>query len=153
VAARRALARMVDTLTAADRFAVLAFDDSIETPPDLPDGLVAATDRHRFRAAEYLARVEARGGTEMAQPLDRGVPLLAHEPTDRGRDRVLVLVTDGQIGNEDQILRALAPRLKGVRVFTLGVDQAVNASFLRRLADLGGGACELVESEDRLDEV
>src|SRR5262249_3133445 len=30
---------------------------------------------------------------------------------------------------------------------------AVNAAFLRRLADFGGGACELVESEDRLDEV
>jgi Ca-activated chloride channel family protein len=66
---------------------------------------------------------------------------------------VLVLITDGQVGNEDQILRQLGPRLKGIRVFTLGIDQAVNAAFLRRLADLGGGASELVESEERLDEV
>jgi Ca-activated chloride channel family protein len=29
----------------------------------------------------------------------------------------------------------------------------VNAAFLRRLAAAGGGACELVESEDRLDDV
>jgi Ca-activated chloride channel family protein len=43
--------------------------------------------------------------------------------------------------------------VKNVRVFTLGVDQAVNAAFLRRLAAAGGGACELVESEDRLDDV
>ena len=40
-----------------------------------------------------------------------------------------------------------------MRVFTLGIDQAVNEAFLRRLAELGGGFCELVESEDRLDEV
>ncbi|NED56422.1 trypsin, partial [Micromonospora aurantiaca] len=33
-----------------------------------------------------------------------------------------------------------------------GIDQAVNAGFLNRLASLGGGRCELVESEDRLDE-
>ena len=33
VAARRAMARMIDTLGDADRFAVLAFDDRIETPP------------------------------------------------------------------------------------------------------------------------
>ena len=32
VAARRAMARMVDSLTDRDRFTVLAFDDRIETP-------------------------------------------------------------------------------------------------------------------------
>jgi len=32
VAARRTIARMVDSLVDADRFAVLAFDDGIETP-------------------------------------------------------------------------------------------------------------------------
>ena len=32
VAARRAMARMIDTLGDADRFAVLAFDNQIETP-------------------------------------------------------------------------------------------------------------------------
>ncbi len=35
---------------------------------------------------------------------------------------------------------------------TVGIDRAVNAGFLGRLAALGGGRCELVESEDRLDE-
>jgi Ca-activated chloride channel family protein len=38
-------------------------------------------------------------------------------------------------------------------MFALGIDQAVNAAFLRRLAGAGGGLCELVESEDRLDAV
>jgi Ca-activated chloride channel family protein len=66
---------------------------------------------------------------------------------------VLVLVTDGQVGNEDQLVGLLAPRLGEVRVFTVGIDVAVNEAFLKRLAGLGGGACELVESEDRLDAV
>jgi Ca-activated chloride channel family protein len=65
-----------------------------------------------------------------------------------------VLVTDGQVGNEDQILRALKRTGRGVRTFALGIDRAVNEAFLRRLADLGGqGACDVVESEERLDEV
>src|SRR5262249_43715309 len=98
LAARRAIARMADSLTERDPFLVLAFDDAVETPPRLPAGLVPATDRHRFRAVEYLAAVEARGGTEMAQPLGQAAATLA----DAGRDRVLVLVTDGQVGNEDQ---------------------------------------------------
>jgi hypothetical protein len=64
-----------------------------------------------------------------------------------------VLITDGQVGNEDQILKTLAPYAGKLRIFTLGIDRAVNAAFLRRLADLGGGVSEVVESEQRLDEV
>jgi Ca-activated chloride channel homolog len=152
VAARRALARMIDTLQDRDRFCVIAFDSVIESPPALPRGLAPATDQNRFRAVEYLAGVGARGGTEMAGPLDLAVKLIAKASAEE-EDRVLVLITDGQLGNEDQILSKLGRRLKGIRVFTLGIDQAVNEGFLRRLAEHGGGACELVESESRLDEV
>ena len=152
IAARRALGRMIDTLTAEDRFTVYAFDDKVEAPPAFAGpGLVAATDRQRFGALEFLAGVNARNGTEMAQPLQQAVALLMTGAPER--DRVLVLVTDGQVGNEDQILRTLASQIENLRIFTLGIDRAVNEGFLKRLATLGGGSCELVESEDRLDEV
>lgn len=151
VAARRATARMIDSLRAADRFQVLAFDTDVECLP-LSDGLVEASDRNRFRAAEWLAKVDARGGTEMAEPLERAAKLLAGGYLER--DRVLVFVTDGQVGNEAQLLNVLGQRLKGTRVFALGIDQAVNGAFLNRLAGLGrSGEAELIESEDRLDEV
>ncbi|HEX7304629.1 VIT domain-containing protein [Lentzea sp.] len=149
VAARRAAARIVDTLTSDDSFAVITFDDRLERP-DLGGGLVSATDRHRFRAVEHLAKVAARGGTEMVEPIREGLSLLAK--ADEGRDPVLVLVTDGQVGNEDQILRDIAPVVNRTRIHTVGIDTAVNAGFLGRLAAAGAGRCELVESEDRLDE-
>ncbi len=152
VAARRAAARIVDTLTAADRFAVLTFDHVVERPETLPAGLVAATDRHRYRAVEHLAKVDARGGTELLTPLTDGLKLLSTRARDASeRDRVLVLVTDGQVGNEDQILARTTKSLAGIRIHTVGIDQAVNAGFLGRLAAAGSGRCELVESEDRLD--
>jgi Ca-activated chloride channel homolog len=149
VAARRAAARIVDTLTTADRFAVLTFDDRVDRPAGLPAGLVEATDRNRYRAVEHLARVDARGGTEMLSPLRDALGLLGDS---QGRDAVVVLVTDGQVADEDQILRELSGDLGRVRVHAVGIDQAVNAGFLGRLAGIGGGRCELVESEDRLDE-
>src|ERR671910_343773 len=100
VAARRAVARMVDSLTGRDRFALLAFDNVIEAPPADGNGLQPATDHARFQAVEFLSRLEARGGTEMAAPLTRALDLLAGpaggEPA--GRDLALVLVTDGQVG-------------------------------------------------------
>jgi len=149
VAARRAAARMIDTLTSRDRFCAIAFDNQVEL---VPTGImVDATDRNRFRAVEALAKVDARGGTEIAEPLRRALGLLSGGTSDR--ERVIMLVTDGQVGNEDHILRELAPALRNIKMFTLGIDQAVNAGFLRRLAAAGGGLCELVESEDRLDAV
>ncbi|QKG22863.1 VIT domain-containing protein [Actinomadura verrucosospora] len=147
VAARRAAARIVDTLRDEDRFAVLSFDSVVERPRDLGSGLVPGTDRNRFRAVEHLAALDARGGTEMLAPLDEACRLVAGSE----HDRVVVLITDGQVGNEDQLLAHLAPRLQGVRVHTVGIDRAVNAGFLNRLAAIGQGRCELVESEDRLD--
>ncbi|GLZ75472.1 inter-alpha-trypsin inhibitor domain-containing protein [Actinorhabdospora filicis] len=152
VAARRASARIIDTLTGADRFAVRCFDHEVESPDRLPAGLAEATDRNRFRAVEYLARADARGGTVLLDPLREAAALLAPGPETGERDRVLILVTDGQVGNEDQILAELAAGLAGVRVHVVGIDQAVNAGFLNRLALTGRGRCELVESEDRLDE-
>jgi Ca-activated chloride channel homolog len=155
VAARRAAARIVDTLTGGDRFAVLTFDDRIDRPAGLPDGLVEASDRNRYRAVEHLARVDARGGTEMVAPLRQAVALVGGSRNGDirdARDAIVILVTDGQVGNEDQLLRELSGDLQRVRVHTVGIDQAVNAGFLGRLASVGGGRCELVESEDRLDE-
>ena len=159
-AARRAAACIVDGLTTADRFAVLSFDSTVEWPARLPRSLVEANDRNRFSAVEYLAGLTPRGGTEMLAPLGQALNLLAvddeTQPSAGGaatvaRDRILVLVTDGQIGNEDQILRGFQE--VGPRVYTIGIDRAVNAGFLGRLAALTGGRCELVESENRLDEV
>ncbi len=149
VAARRAAARIVDTLTDRDRFAVLTFNDRTQRPAGLPDDLVEANDRNRFRAVEHLAGVESEGGTELFDPLRQALAMLGRGG---GRDATVVLITDGQVGNEDQLLRGLAGDLPRVRVHAVGFDQAVNAGFLGRLTRAGGGHCELVESEDRLDE-
>ncbi|TDO89956.1 VIT and vWA domain-containing protein [Enemella evansiae] len=146
VAARRAAARIIDSLGGADSFAVLGFDHTVERPGE---GLTAATDHERFAAVRWLSALEARGGTELREPLLQAADLLAG--TDG--ERVLVLVTDGQVGNEAELLSVIAQRLTGVRIYCLGIDQAVNAAFLRRLAAVGGGRCDLVESEAELDEV
>jgi len=49
------------------------------------------------------------------------------------------VVTDGQVGNEDQILQEIQRRAGSTRIFTVGIDQAVNAGLLERLASATGG--------------
>src|ERR1041385_6857278 len=55
LAAKRATARMIDTLTSRDRFMVIAFDNAIEVSPDVR--LASATDRMRYRAVEELGKI------------------------------------------------------------------------------------------------
>src|SRR5262249_46075324 len=115
VTARRALGRMIDTLGSADRFAVLAFDHQVETPPGwAAGGLLPGTDRQRFAAIEFLGRGESRGGTELAAPLETALDTLRANPGD-DRERIVALVTDGQVANEDEVLQRLGARLAGVR--------------------------------------
>lgn len=151
IAARRAAGRIVDMLDAGDRFCVLAFDDRIDTAPQLPGGLLEANDRNRFAASSWLGSLESRGGTAIAEPLLEAVQLLAGSA--ENRQASVVLVTDGQITGEDHLLRTLTPAIGRTRIYCVGIDQAVNAGMLDRLARLGSGRCELVESEERLDEV
>jgi hypothetical protein len=64
----------------------------------------------------------------------------------------VVLLTDGQVGDESGVLKRLQRELGEARVFTVGIDTAVNGGFLRRLAALGGGTSTLVEPGSRLEE-
>ncbi len=151
-AARRAAARLIDTLTDRDRFGLILFDHQVEEPAPSAGQLVPATDRNRFGAVEFLARVGASGGTEIAPALNRALQYFP-SPPDPDRERILLFVTDAQVGNENQLLRQVENTAHGCRIFAVGIDRAINASLLERLAGYGGGHCELVESEDRLDEV
>jgi Ca-activated chloride channel family protein len=159
VAARRAVARMVDTLTGEDRVTVMAFDNSVEHCGDAPL-LAPATDRHRWSVLEWLGSVEARGGTQLAAAIEAGFGVFreqgnAESPVNSGprRDRVFVLVTDCQVGDEDRVIANLVDEIGDVTLFVVGIDTAVNEGLLTRMADSTGGMVEMVESEDRLDEV
>jgi Ca-activated chloride channel homolog len=151
VAARRAAARLVDALDARDRFAALAFDDSVEAHDQAVPALHAATDRIRFAATTWLGGIESRGGTELTGAMDGAFALLAGG--DETRERILVLVTDAQIGDEDRLLKRHAKALARTRVVALGIDQAVNEGLLERLVAPNRGWHACVESEDWLDRV
>lgn len=150
-AACRVVIDVIESLSDRDHFAVVAFDTGMQRFGGPDDGLVAATEGERHRAVEWLGTIEAGSGTEIGPALAKALALFAD---DTDRDRVLVLVTDGQIAGEDVVLNTLT-RALGVRqprVLVVGIDRAVNAGFLQRVADLFRGGCELVESEGRLGE-
>ena len=86
VAARRATARIVDTLTDADRFAVLCFDNSVERVADASPGWPGQWICNRFRAIEQLALVNGPGWHRIASAA-RGRPPPSPTRPSRGSPR------------------------------------------------------------------
>ena len=102
------------------------------------------TDKTVGEADAFLAKLYATGGTEILAPLK---DVLRKGPTG-GLVRHVVLVTDGQVGNESQIVKHVTSLDQNLRVFGIGIDTAVNAAFLRSIARETGGLSTLLTPSD-----
>jgi Ca-activated chloride channel family protein len=149
VSAARACSLLLRTLGPRDRFAVQAFDDVVEW---MPGGFAPADEGGIERGEKWLRDVFARGGTELDAAVREALAEIRKLASTESRVPVVVLLTDGQVGDESSALKRLQGELGDARIFTVGIDTAVNDGFLKRLAALGGGTSTLVEPGARLED-
>jgi len=147
--AARACALLLRTLAPRDRFSIQAFDDVAEW---MPGGFIQADEGGLERGEKWLRAIASRGGTELDLAMGEALERIRGRAEQAGRVPVVVLLTDGQVGDESSVLKRLQRELGDARVFTVGIDTAVNGGFLRRLAALGGGTSTLVEPGSRLED-
>ncbi|XYI00885.1 VIT domain-containing protein [Sorangium sp. So ce1128] len=143
--ARRALRLCLRHLAEGDRFGVIAFSNDFRA---LEPSLAPFTQRTLERADAFVDGFVASGGTEMLKPLLAAVGMLG----DAERDRVVVLLTDGQVGNEAQIVDEVAGLGKGVRIYTFGIGTNVSDLLVSDLARRTQGAAEFIHPGERIDE-
>ncbi|MDP1915849.1 MAG: VIT domain-containing protein [Myxococcales bacterium] len=130
--ARRFTAALIDTLQDQDSLELIEFSSS---PRRWKSGSVQATSSNRKDAQAWLSRLRASGGTEMASGIIEALSPLRQEA-----QRQVVLITDGLIGSEHEVLTAIAHRLpSGSRVHTVGVGSGVNRSLTQPAARAGRG--------------
>jgi Ca-activated chloride channel family protein len=130
--AKEALLAGLSTLTARDRFNVVEFNSV--TRPLFPAALPATPDNVGF-ARTWVSRLRADGGTEMA-----GALAFALDGRDTpGYLRQVIFMTDGSVGNEDQLFRLISQRLGATRLFTVGIGSAPNSHFMSKAALFGRG--------------
>jgi Ca-activated chloride channel homolog len=130
--ARSALLQGLDRLRAGDRFNVVAFDDQFRGFRPLP---VAATAENLEAGRRFVQGLEPGGGTEM-------LPALEHLMAMRGEPgflRYIVLLTDGCLGNEEDIFAALKKGLGAARLFTVAIGSAPNHHLATKMASFGRG--------------
>jgi Ca-activated chloride channel family protein len=154
--ARRAVAHAVRLLKPSDRLGVVAYDHEVDTVLACQPATAAA----RAQALDALARLEARGSTNLAEGWFTGARALgghpgveatagpAGSPSDRVR-RVLLL-TDGlanQGVTDPGELRDAAVRLReqGVTTSTFGLGADFDEELLAGLATAGGGHFYFIE--------
>lgn len=134
--ARRFTSALVDSLTERDTLELIEFSSSPRRWKREP---VAASPSNRKDAQAWLAKLRASGGTEMASGIIEALSGVRAEA-----QRQIVLITDGLIGSEHEVLTAIARRLpEGSRVHTIGVGSGVNRSLTQPAARAGRGV-ELV---------
>jgi Ca-activated chloride channel family protein len=141
--AREALELAIRRLAPGDRFNVIEFNSYAQA---LYEGALYATPENVQRAVRWVRALQAQGGTEMAKALD--LALDGRETP--GRVRQIVFLTDGAVGNEEQLFRMIRARLGDSRLFTVGIGSAPNSHFMTKAAQLGAGSFTYI---GRIDEV
>jgi Ca-activated chloride channel homolog len=130
--AREALELAVDGLAAEDRFNIIEFNSQAKA---LFRDAKPATRENKAEARGWVRGLRAQGGTEMALALK--LALNGSEST--GRIRQVVFLTDGQVGNEDELFRLIRAKLGDSRLFTVGIGSAPNSHFMTKAAEIGRG--------------
>jgi Ca-activated chloride channel family protein len=130
--ARRVLGALVDTLSDADTLEMIEFSSQ---PSRWKKEPARASEKARADAKCWLGRLTAGGGTEMRSGL-----LEALSPLRADSQRQIVLVSDGAIGFESEIVADILAKLpESCRVHTVGVGSAVNRSLTQPAARAGRG--------------
>jgi Ca-activated chloride channel family protein len=135
--AARVASAMIDTLTERDRVEVIEFSSE---PRRWKVSPVYATEAYKREAVAWVKGLTAGGSTEM-----RAALLAALEPLRAGAQRQVVLITDGYIGFEREIVETVYRKLpSGCRLHTLGVGSSVNRALTGPAAQAGRGVEQVV---------
>ena len=130
--ARGALLQALDRLRTTDRFDILAFNSSYQ---EFSQGSMPATTENLEAARRYVRGLKADSGTEMLPAL---LHLMRKQETP-GYLRHIILLTDGDLGNEEQIFAALRSDLGNARLFTVAIGSAPNLFLATKMAQFGRG--------------
>lgn len=130
--AKAALVLALGRLTSQDRFNVIQFNSATHVLFSEPQPVRTDT---LGKAVRYVERLHANGGTEILPALR--VALRGSAPATHVRQ--VIFLTDGQVGNEEELFDVIRAQLGQSRLFTIGIGSAPNSHFMRKAAEFGRG--------------
>ncbi|XP_066948769.1 von Willebrand factor A domain-containing protein 5A-like isoform X13 [Macrobrachium rosenbergii] len=112
-----------------------------------PGGSQEYTEETLKKALELHSTIEAdMGGTEILQPIKQ----IYSTPPKPGYARQIILLTDGQVFNVDQVKELVRCHAHETRVFAVGIGDGASTALVYGLARAGHGRAEMVYQQDKL---
>ena len=135
--AKTAMHAAFDGMSDRDNFALVQFADEISTFSDAP---IPADTNNIEAARAWIDLLSANGGTNMIDGVYGGLDM-ADDPN---RERYIIFLTDGLIGNEKDVLSAIEDGVANARVFSFGLGNGTNRWLIEEMARAGGGRSTIV---------
>lgn len=142
--AKGALQLCLRNMEAGDSFNIVAFGSTCQffsRSKALPFNQ-ASLDR----ASHWIDNLDLLGGTDILEPVNFALKNCNKSGT------VILLFTDGQVGNEQEIISRVRSKIGGNRLFSFGIDTAVNSHFINKLAEAGNGLPEFIYPGERIED-
>jgi len=148
--AKEALLYAVDQLKPDDTFNIIEFNDR---PRKYSETSVRVTEDSIDDAKKFVEYLNAGGGTVMLSALRAAL----ENQQETSRLRQVVFMTDGAVGNEDQLFTYIKYNLGSSRLFTIGIGSAPNSYFMNKSAEFGKGIYTYIgsvgEVEDKMKDI
>jgi len=143
IKSRELMRRFINGLNPNDTFTIIDFSN---TTRQLSSSPLANNAVNRRKAMAYIDQVDANGGTELMNGINAVMKFPAAKD---GRLRSVVLITDGYIGNDNEVIAAVQKNLKsGNRLYSFGVGSSTNRYLLERIAEIGRGTSQVVRQDE-----
>ncbi|MCC6965641.1 MAG: marine proteobacterial sortase target protein [Nitrospira sp.] len=143
--AKRALAAALTRLSMQDRFNIIQFNHTVRSLFSVPQPVTITTIK---QAVRYTGQLYADGGTEVLPALRQALK----SPQDSSRLQQIMLLTDGQIGNEEELFELLHQRLGTRRLFTIGIGSTPNSHLMRTAAQFGRGTFTYIGKVEEVEQ-
>lgn len=151
--AKNAAHFLINSLTARDRIAIVAYGSEVETLSEP----IAATSENRLRLHQLVSDIDPFGGTNLSGGFERGLELVrtSQQPDDISR---VVLLSDGRANEGLTDLDALGGLAThgletGVSLSTMGVGLDYDEDVLQRMATAGAGNYYFIDDDRDTREV
>ena len=145
--ARDSLVMAIKRLQPTDHFNVIEFNTSTSK---LFGRSRSANTSNVSQAIQYVTNLEAGGGTEMMPALQAA--LNQSSGNEISMLQQVIFITDGAVGNEQDLLNYIHTHLQDRRLFTVGIGSAPNSYFMKEAAHFGRGSYTFIGAPDEVSE-
>lgn len=139
---KRAVKECLKQLDIGDKFNIIQFNHQFKA---MELNSIEYNEENAKKAINYVDNLKTSGGTEILKPIQFAL-------YEKEAEKIVLLFTDGQVGNESQIIEYVKNNINKSRIFSFGIDNNVNAYFIKELAKEGHGKGELIHINESIDD-